>query len=133
MLGKPPIRLNNLKTNLRFPCLGLNPIIDTISLDSSANYHFFLFPPNYKSKGEDSITEKSAFYEIRAPGTLSKDATLLFSDCIPSPWGSTLNPFALRTTKTLWSFGHSKCNRLKGKNLLLWEKILLTRSKPFFE
>ena len=33
MLGKPPIRQNNLKTSLRFPCLGLNPIIDSIILD----------------------------------------------------------------------------------------------------
>ena len=32
MLGKPRIRLNNLKTNLKFPCLCLNPIIDSISL-----------------------------------------------------------------------------------------------------
>ena len=32
MLGKPRIRLNNLKTGLRFPCLGLNPVIDSISL-----------------------------------------------------------------------------------------------------
>ena len=31
MLGKPRIRLNNLKTSLRFPCLGFNPIIDSIS------------------------------------------------------------------------------------------------------
>ena len=31
MLGKPRIRLNNLKTSLRFPCLGLNPIIDSIN------------------------------------------------------------------------------------------------------
>ena len=30
MLGKPRIGLNNLKTSLRFPCLGLNPIIDSI-------------------------------------------------------------------------------------------------------
>ena len=34
MLGKPRIRLNNRKTSLRFPCLGLNPIIDSISLCS---------------------------------------------------------------------------------------------------
>ena len=27
ILGKPHIRLNNLKTNQRFPCLCLNPII----------------------------------------------------------------------------------------------------------
>ena len=26
-------RLNNLKTSLRFPCLGLNPIIDSIDLE----------------------------------------------------------------------------------------------------
>ena len=32
LLGKPHIRLNNLKISLRFPCLGLNPIIDSISL-----------------------------------------------------------------------------------------------------
>ena len=32
MLGKPRIRLNNLKSSLRFPCLGLNPIIDSIDL-----------------------------------------------------------------------------------------------------
>ena len=30
MLGKPRIRLNNLKTSLRLPCLGLNPIIDSV-------------------------------------------------------------------------------------------------------
>ena len=33
MLGKPRIRLNNLKTSLRSPCLGLNPIIDSIILN----------------------------------------------------------------------------------------------------
>ena len=32
MLSKPRIRLNNLKTSLRFPCRGLNPIIDSINL-----------------------------------------------------------------------------------------------------
>ena len=32
MLGKPRIRLNNLKTSLRCPCLGLNSIIDSINL-----------------------------------------------------------------------------------------------------
>ena len=32
MLGKPRITLNNLKTSLRFPCLGLNSIIDSINL-----------------------------------------------------------------------------------------------------
>ena len=36
MLDKPRIRLNNLRTSPRFPCLGLNPIID-------ANNLFFFF------------------------------------------------------------------------------------------
>ena len=31
MLGKPRIRLNDLKTSLRFPCLGLHPIVDSVS------------------------------------------------------------------------------------------------------
>ena len=31
MLGKPRLRLNNLKTSQRFPCLGLNLITDSIS------------------------------------------------------------------------------------------------------
>ena len=34
-----------------------------------------------------------------------------------------LNPIALRTAKTLWSFGHSECNRVKGMNLLLEEVL----------
>ena len=34
MLGKSRITLNNLKTSLRFPCLGLNPIVDCISVTS---------------------------------------------------------------------------------------------------
>ena len=38
--------------------------------------------------------------------------------------GSTLNPVALRMAKTLWSFGFSECNRVKGKKILLVEKIL---------
>ena len=33
MLGKPRIRLNNLKTSLIFPCFGLNPIIESINLN----------------------------------------------------------------------------------------------------
>ena len=38
MLGKPRIRINNLKTSLRLPCLGLNPIIDSINLNSAERY-----------------------------------------------------------------------------------------------
>ena len=42
MLGKLRIRLNNLKTSLRFPCLGLNPIIDSIILRLYALVHLFV-------------------------------------------------------------------------------------------
>ena len=32
-----------------------------------------------------------------------------------------LNPIALRTAKTLWSFGHSECNKVKRvKSRLCW-------------
>ena len=34
----------------------------------------------------------------------------------PCKNGSTLNPFALKMAKTLRSFGHSECNRVKEKN-----------------
>ena len=44
VLFKPRIRLNNLKTNLRFPCLGLNPIIDSINLLCLAGEN--LYPDN---------------------------------------------------------------------------------------
>ena len=36
MLGKPCMRLNNLNTCLRFPCLGLNIIIDYINFKQKA-------------------------------------------------------------------------------------------------
>ena len=40
-------------------------------------------------------------------------------------WGLLFNPFALRTAKTLWSFGCSECNRVKA--LLVWhEEIVFT-------
>ena len=41
MLGKPRLRLNNLKTSLRFPCRGLNPIIDSVNGYDNAAGHFF--------------------------------------------------------------------------------------------
>ena len=50
MLGKPRIRLNNLKTSLRFPCIGLNPIIDSINLLNVYSYLFsilFLLVANF--------------------------------------------------------------------------------------
>ena len=35
MLGQPSIRLNNTKTSLIFPCLGLNVIIESINLQAT--------------------------------------------------------------------------------------------------
>ena len=36
--------------------------------------------------------------------------------------GSAINPISFRKAKTLWSFGLSEWNRVKGKNYLLsWE------------
>ena len=39
--------------------------------------------------------------------------------CMTKPFqkNSTRNPIALRMAKTLWSFGRSECNRVKGKNI----------------
>ena len=47
----------------------------------------------------------------------------------------TLNSIAVRTAKTLWSFGRSECSRIKGKNLLLKLQILSFKSivDLFFE
>ena len=42
----------------------------------------------------------------------------------PFQMGSTLNPIALSMAKTLWSFGHSECNRVKEKNFLLDGQVL---------
>ena len=42
----------------------------------------------------------------------------------PSKGGTTLNSTALWMAKTLWSFGRSECNRVKGKYLLLRKQIL---------
>ena len=39
LLGKPQIRLNDLKTSLRTPCPGVNPIIDSINL----SWIYFIF------------------------------------------------------------------------------------------
>ena len=33
------------------------------------------------------------------------------------PHACVFNPIALRTAKTLWSFGHSECNRVKWPGL----------------
>ena len=42
-LCKPLIRLNNLKTSLRFSCLGLNPIIDYINYCWVISYKFLFY------------------------------------------------------------------------------------------
>ena len=31
-----------------------------------------------------------------------------------------LDPIALRTAKTLWSFDHFECNRVKGTSTIIW-------------
>ena len=40
----------------------------------------------------------------------------------PLPKGSTLNLFAFRMAKTLWSFGHSECKRVECKSAILRAK-----------
>ena len=55
MLGKPRIRLNNLKTSLRFPCLGLNPIIDSINLIMCLCHISFHLKSNSTSHSIQSI------------------------------------------------------------------------------
>ena len=45
--------------------------------------------------------------------------------------GSTLNPIAVRTAKTLWSFGRSECNR--SKKMFIEEHIVSLRCKPPME
>ena len=40
------------------------------------------------------------------------------------------NPIALRLAKTLWSFGLSECNRVKGRTLLVGELILPFKKGP---
>ena len=43
------------------------------------------------------------------------------------------NPIALRTAKTLWSFGHSECNRIKstcgGSGAVVYMSILERRAQ----
>ena len=43
MLGKPHIRQNNLKISLKFPCLGLSPIINSIILTHETEFVLFFF------------------------------------------------------------------------------------------
>ena len=47
-----------------------------------------------------------------------------------------LNPFALRTAKTLWSFGHSECSRVKNAFfIVIFNRIIVTylkKKKRFF-
>ena len=47
-------KTKNLKTSLRFPCLGLNPIIDSISLCSSS-----------AEASEDCVSDSTSFINVR--------------------------------------------------------------------
>ena len=42
----------------------------------------------------------------------------------------TLNPIALRTAKTLWSFGCSECNRVKGLKV---KRMTLAECRPKYK
>ena len=61
------MRLNNLKTNLRFPCLGLNPIIDSISLLQSLSF---------ENRTQLKLDEPSTFVSLER-FLLRKDLTFL--------------------------------------------------------
>ena len=37
-----------------------------------------------------------------------------YTECSQSRFSLRFNPIALRMAKTLWSFSHSECNRVKG-------------------
>ena len=52
-------------------------------------------------------------------GALSGETALPFSFLPSFSMGPAVDPIALRTANTLWSFGHSECNRVKGKKFLL--------------
>ena len=51
------------------------------------------------------------------------------SELILNPTGSgfLFNPIALIMAKTLWSFGHSECNRVNKKQDSVTDKLLLFR------
>ena len=54
---------------------------------------------------------------LRLRNTFSRVVTLLFSFFPPFSVGVKHNPTALRRAKTLWSFGRSKCSRVKLTNI----------------
>ena len=75
MLGRPRIRLNKLKTSLRFPYLGLNPIIVSIN-------HSFM---------EKKIIESVLYHKVFILfGLLSWKTVLSFSFLPPFSMGSTV-------------------------------------------
>lgn len=49
----------------------------------------------------------------KAIGRTIFDKVRMFCDVLLLSLWKTVNPFALRMTKTLWSFGHSECTRVK--------------------
>ena len=142
MLGKPRIRLNNLKTSLRFPCLGLNPIIDSIILDGSSSLRWYSKQSQRaRSILLDGTTSLKLYWKtsenpchIKKYGTVHLEtgvvATFLFAliEKASLKWGPL--PIALRKAIIVCNFGLSECSWVKQKNLLLLEKILFFESWP---
>ena len=64
MLGNPGIKLNNLKTSLRFPCLSLNPIIDSINPWLEQKYSWPLHSPVHQTSQGPSVYQKQIYCNI---------------------------------------------------------------------
>ena len=94
VLGKPRIRLNNLKRSLRFPCLGFNPIIDSINLlnalvhisglKQTSKISSGFFVPRRKSKGTivlGSSVRPSISPSVRRHNLVSATPPTVFKGC----------------------------------------------------
>ena len=87
-LFKSHIRLNNLKTRLRFPCLGIHPIIDSIKIQNNVTIssimriyctYFFPFPADFKNPSLSSLFISPTATVISVPRRLAKrGASILF-------------------------------------------------------
>ena len=58
----------------------------------------------------ETSTNDIVSFEQRGPGVLFFFNPVRSAFCRPL-----LNPIALKMVKTLWSFGHSECNRVKDQ------------------
>ena len=78
MVGEPRIRLNNLKTCLRFPCLSLKPIIDSNNLGivlvypstyhaERAHYHTKFADRFFTDEDDDSDSEVEEYSGMEQP------------------------------------------------------------------